>query len=112
MSDGFKWFGRGPRRGEPEDEVPVPVGAACLWCHELIAAWDSGCVMPHIGPGYTRTDAPWHYECFMRSIVGPVAHILGRCSCVGGDDEDPPGLTKRQAAVAACLLAAERQGRT
>jgi len=108
MSDGVRWFGRGPRRGEPEDEVPVPVGAPCLWCHELIAVWDSGCIMAHIGPGHTRSDAPWHHECFVRSIVGSVGHLLGRCSCNGGDDDDPPGLTKRQAALAACLLYAER----
>jgi len=42
-----------------------------------------------------------HSECLMRSIIGSLGHQLGRCSCYGGTEEDPPGLTKRQAARAA-----------
>ncbi|MEI6196534.1 MAG: helix-turn-helix domain-containing protein [Verrucomicrobiota bacterium] len=37
----------------------------------------------------------------MRSIAGSVGHQNQRCSCFGGTEDDPPGLTVRQAAQAA-----------
>ncbi len=43
----------------------------------------------------------WHEECAIRSVVGSVGHLRGQCSCRGGTEEDPPGLTVRQAARAA-----------
>ena len=39
-----------------------------------------------------------HVECNFRMIAGSAAHQLGECSCVGGSREDPPGLSKRDAA--------------
>lgn len=46
-----------------------------------------------------------HYECAFRSIMGSVAHIQRRCSCfvAGSEAEDPPGMTRRQAALAAVI---------
>ena len=57
-----------------------------------------------IGPldmGYISTGggAIMHYECSMRSVLGSSGHQLGKCGCVGGTQEDPVGLTKRQAAA-------------
>jgi hypothetical protein len=46
----------------------------------------------------------FHFECFMRMIVGPVSHQLQKCSCFGGDERDPPEWTRRQAAKAASDL--------
>jgi hypothetical protein len=43
-------------------------------------------------------DGRIHHECLIRAVVGSVGHQLRRCSCYGGDEEDPPGLTKREAA--------------
>ena len=37
-------------------------------------------------------------------VVGSVGHQLGRCSCFGGDEDDPPGMTVREAALAAVDL--------
>jgi hypothetical protein len=34
----------------------------------------------------------------MRQLVGSISHQLKKCSCYGGDWEDPPELTKREAA--------------
>lgn len=45
----------------------------------------------------------WHEECALRSVLGSVGHLRGTCSCRGGTEEDPPGLTKREAARAAML---------
>lgn len=45
-----------------------------------------------------------HRECLMRMVIGGVNHVLGFCSCCGGHaDPDPPGMTKREAAIAAVL---------
>jgi hypothetical protein len=39
----------------------------------------------------------------MRSALGSVAHIEERCSCFisGSEENDPPGMSKREAAKAA-----------
>jgi hypothetical protein len=44
-----------------------------------------------------------HRECAMRAILGSVAHIEKRCSCYvpGSQENDPPGLSRREAAKAA-----------
>jgi hypothetical protein len=74
--------------------VPTPVGATCLWCEEPIAIEDSGWGQCAAGPWY-------HAECITRSLVGSVGHQLGICLCKGGEYEDSPNLTKREAAKAA-----------
>lgn len=45
-----------------------------------------------------------HYECGLRMVIGSVGHLLGKCHCYGGTMEDPEGMTRRQAAQAACEL--------
>ena len=49
-----------------------------------------------------------HLECLARQALGSVGHQRGKCPCFGGTEEDPPGATKRVAALAA-LLEARRQ---
>lgn len=60
----------------------------CVWCDEPIL------------PAERRTGLV-HFECGLRSAVGSVGHQKKACSCYGGTMEDPPGLTRRQAAIAA-----------
>lgn len=64
----------------------------CAWCGEGFTQGEA------IEPGGV------HYECGLRSAIGSVGHQRRRCSCYGGEDEDPPGLTRREAAVAAALF--------
>jgi hypothetical protein len=47
-----------------------------------------------------------HLNCFMRQTIGSVAHQLKQCRCYvpGSTEEDPPGMTKRQAADAAVAV--------
>ncbi len=61
----------------------------CLWCTEPILPTDK-----------TDRTRRWHRTCFLRSIVGSVAHLERRCSCYvpGSEEGDPPGLTRRKAA--------------
>lgn len=100
----------GPGFVPPEIErVPTPVGAPCLYCEELIAEGDDGVVMPFTDMAGTKEVAE-HHECFCRSIFGSVGHQLGTCSCFGGSNEDPPEMTKRQAAKAATELFKKKLG--
>jgi hypothetical protein len=47
-----------------------------------------------------------HRSCFIRTIVGSVAHQLKTCSCYvpGSTEGDADGLTRREAADAAARL--------
>jgi hypothetical protein len=62
----------------------------CIHCGELILA------------GEAPTGAPMlsnlHRECAVRVIAGSAAHQLGDCPCFGGEREDPPTMSKRDAA--------------
>lgn len=92
----------GPFRLVDLAEVPVPVGEACLFCKEAIGPADSGVIMPHFGDGGSRL-AAIHRECEIRQVVGSVGHQRGLCSCKGGPGtlDDPPGVSKRVAALLA-----------
>ena len=71
----------------------------CLNCGEVILPWEVAAMRQ-----------PHHCECALRAVVGSVAHVEGRCSCVDPSSEegDPPGMTKREAARAACAAYYER----
>lgn len=64
----------------------------CVWCDEPVLPGEP--LAPFNG-------STMHYECGLRSAVGSVGHQTRRCSCYGGTEEDPPGLTRREAARAA-----------
>lgn len=66
----------------------------CAWCDEPVLATDKR------APNYRD---PTHYECGLRAAIGSVGHQQHRCFCYGGTEEDPPGMTRRQAATAAAL---------
>lgn len=76
-----------------ERQVAPPLGQPCAMCDEAIAAGDIGTV--------ERGGRVIHYECMMRSVIGSVGHQKKLCSCYGGDQEDDPALTRREAAKAA-----------
>jgi len=69
----------------------------CFYCGEPIVASDNSIAM-----GCLNT----HRNCFLRQVIGSVAHIEKRCSCYvdGSTAGDPPELTRRQAADAAVTL--------
>ena len=55
---------------------------------------------------YANLPDPLHHACFLRPIIGSVAHLERRCSCYvpGAEEGDDPRLTRRQAAEAALAL--------
>lgn len=95
-----KWFGAEPFAPicSMVEHAETPVGEACSWCEEPIAAGESGLLIVHLDNGGARL-RPFHEECQARTIIGSIAHIEGRCGCFGGTDDGPPeGMTKREEA--------------
>lgn len=82
------------------DVVSMPQDASCVWCDEAITSGDTGFVLDHYRDDKIE-DAVYHRDCLLRTIFGSVGHIEGQCSCHGGNMEDPPTMTKREAASAA-----------
>lgn len=67
----------------------------CLYCEEKILPADRT---------HTYANGPVvHKECFLRGIFGSVAHLEKRCGCYvpNSTENDPPGLTRREAALLA-----------
>ena len=61
----------------------------CPYCDEGIGECD---------PVMDCATQTFHRECLIRAVAGSAAHQFRECSCFGGDREDPPGMTLRQAA--------------
>lgn len=113
-------FGKGtwPPFCEDVREWPTPVGDPCLWCGERIREGDQGGWMTVVrqtggalwqGNTARASDLepglePEHIECFIRQSIGSVGHLRRHCSCYGGTEGDPPGMTRREAAQAALDL--------
>lgn len=68
----------------------------CERCGEPFARDDES---EFIHPGF------FHVECAARMVIGGMNHLLGRCTCCGGTEPpDPPGLSKREAALNALAV--------
>lgn len=104
---GMKYFGEswGSDLCQESEQVPVPVGERCGRCKEQFIEGDQGVIDCS---GFTE-----HLNCFLRGIIGSVAHIQKQCNCYipGSTCGDPPEMTKRQAADAAVRLYYLLQGR-
>lgn len=92
----MNYFGPEKSRKAWQTQIATPVGAICELCHEAVKEGDIGHSSKHGGVT--------HYECLIRSAVGSVGHQKRLCSCYGGTEDDPPGMTPRQAAIAAARL--------
>lgn len=87
---------------DPGNRVPTPIGALCLHCREEIIEGDRGVLSPAVemaGDGILMVKTlPIHIECLLRMTLGGPAHLLGRCSCTGGDCDPDMGLSPRESA--------------
>lgn len=93
--------------GMVDDEhevVETPFGEPCLYCDEPIEADDTGFVTPMVNALSHVVEAAYHRSCFLVTFVGSVGHQTGKCSCFGGDFDDPPGMSKREAAQEAVRI--------
>lgn len=99
----MRWFGAPYDAPAWDDmsEVETPVGKPCMHCTELIEEGDPGVVMPYVGmneDGSTFSDIrPVHLECHLRSFLGSVEHLDGKCFCETGKHAES-GLTYREEA--------------
>lgn len=75
----------------------------CPWCGETVDDWEHSEMRAFVDAAGISSMRATHLACSLRSIVGSVGHQRGTCSCFGGTEEDPPGLTKREAARAALI---------
>lgn len=84
-----QYFGRrwdAPMLDDNVVEVSVPVGRACLYCGEPIAAGECGLMRLAVRGTVGKPTAslePAHMECDLRTMIGDVAHLEGRCRCSG-----------------------------
>jgi len=67
----------------------------CIWCGEE--------VLPEellVGFYCIRGSGQLHRECMIRTIIGSLAHLQGKCSCrvKGSCEGDPEGVSKREGA--------------
>ena len=69
----------------------------CLWCDEEVLAGEKSEAL---------ANGTMHWECALRWVAGPVAHLQRKCSCYvsGSEENDPEGMTRREAAKAAAQL--------
>lgn len=75
----------------------------CGYCDELILAEEHVRRIPGIDANGDAFVAEYHAECMARMIIGGLNHLRGCCSCCGGTEPpDPPELSRRDAARAAC----------
>jgi hypothetical protein len=88
-----KWFGEPyPSRKTPAamfedaEEIPAPAGATCDRCGQPVTAKERGVV----GAYFNMPEAVHHYECFLRPIIGSVAHQRRECSCFQKDEPPDP----------------------
>jgi len=97
------WFGSswGAPVCKPDNRVDTPVGIHCEHCDEAFIAGDRGFAIATLVVSGSMRKSYFHHACWLRKILGSVGHQMRQCSCQGGAEEDPPGLTLRQAAVAA-----------
>ena len=74
----------------------------CRWCDELVVHGD----LTHaLLPDY-------HFACALRATLGSIGHVQEKCGCYvkeGPTEDDPPGLTKRQAARLVADYVRQRQ---
>jgi len=71
----------------------------CQHCREEVLPGDA--IM-----AFNNGDVIMHRVCGLRGVIGSVAHLQRRCSCYvkGSTEDDPPEMTRRQAAEAAVTL--------
>jgi hypothetical protein len=88
----------------------TPVGDICCHCSELIEPGDDGVIQPGLllnvlgEPEQARI--VYHGDCWIRTAIGGLNHILGRCTCCGGtehSDPDPSVISLRLSATAAVM---------
>ena len=75
----------------------------CLRCEEPILPGEWFVPINYVGEKGAEVRSQ-HKECSVRAVIGSAAHQLKRCTCHGYQFEDPPYMTKREAAKMALFI--------
>lgn len=75
--------------------VDAPAQVTCHYCKEGFVEGDNGLQL--------QCENVFHQECLQRMVIGSVGHQRQKCPCFGGTEQDPPGMSKRNAAKAAVV---------
>jgi hypothetical protein len=111
----IQFFGRhwdAPMLDEGAVQIPVPIGASCMHCDELITGADRGLMRALVS--YDRTgdlvaaSRPAHMECDLRSGLGSIAHLRGECLCSSQAEQFYPGTIRDEARAVLEYLNTER----
>ncbi len=83
----------------------------CLWCDEPVEGADPKEGMLYFN-GVLYIKRFLHINCYLRGRYGSVGHQEGKCGCRGGPNtmDDPPGMSKREAADAAVFMWQTKNG--
>jgi hypothetical protein len=85
--------------------IPIPLDHLCFWCKEPFTSRDSGQAVPMMTSTVMTIITYQHRECLLRSVIGGLDHLAGRCTCYIDHDDDglgslADGMTIRQEALA------------
>ncbi len=90
-------------------QVPVPVGQACMYCTEQVDETDRGFLRAVMRSETSATVEPVHIECDLRSMLGSPRHLRGECSCFRRDRPETDDRSWReQAREVVAMLNTER----
>lgn len=97
-----RWYGRKWDAPMTDDAAWADLrGLTCGMCRELVIEGDDAVQLGSI----------FHTECLLRSTLGDVPHLEGRCRCFGGGDHDTEGSYRDGARRSLAWLVEHRQGR-
>ena len=63
-------------------QAPTPVGEKCRGCDEPVISGDQGFIHPLLS-NHGHGVVPIHRECQLRSFLGGLEHLEGRCEYTG-----------------------------
>jgi hypothetical protein len=101
----MKYFGRPYNAAiyEGIQSTLVPIDQSCVYCSERFLEGDDGFI--------DAGNSPLHRECFLRMIVGSVAHQMHACNCALGEDavDSEEGVSRREGAKLAVAYLESRR---
>lgn len=105
----FTWLFARTRRTvewmkDEKDPIEVTTGDRCPNCGEGFVVGERGYPTPHHYTSGKVEITHYHHECIVRMVVGSVGHQTKQCPCFGGKLDDPPGMSRREAAREAFKL--------
>lgn len=84
----------------PTEQIQTPIGYKCWYCTEEVKEDDQGTFIITAALPDHPPVSPQHRECSLRSVLGGVNCLLGKCD-EPDHSPDPVGVSKREGALLA-----------